>query len=44
MNRDICSSEFFCRFSVLTEVPVFGEVTSDYYDDNTGHRRYYPNK
>ena len=43
-NRDFCSSEFFCGFSVLTEVPIVGKVSGDYYNDNSGHRRYYPNK
>jgi hypothetical protein len=43
-NRDLCSSNFLCRFSVLQEVPILGQVSLDYCNDNTGHRRYYPEK
>lgn len=43
-DKDFCSRNFFCRFAVLSQVPILGEVLSDYYNDNSGHRRYYPEK
>ncbi|MBU3188324.1 hypothetical protein K9O30_02955 [Clostridium bowmanii] len=43
-NRDYCSANFLCRFAILSEVPTLDEVSKDYYNDNSGHRRYYPEK
>lgn len=43
-NKDYCSAKFLCRFSVLSEVPLSGEISPDYYNDNTGRRRYYPER
>lgn len=43
-NQELCKNYFYCKFSVLAEVPLYGEVPKEYYQDNTGHRRYYPEK
>lgn len=43
-NEEFCKNYFCCKFSVLLEVPPYGDVPREYYQDNTGHRRYYPEK
>jgi len=43
-NKDYCRENFLCKFAILSEVPALGEISSDYYNDNSGRRRYYPEK
>ncbi len=43
-NRDYCSEKFLCGFAILAEVPTLDEISRDYYNDNSGHRRYYPER
>lgn len=43
-DKDYCSSNFLCPFAILSEVPTLGEISNDYYKDNSGHRRYYPER
>jgi hypothetical protein len=43
-NKDYCSANFFCRFAILSEVPTLGEISNDCYNDNSGRRRYYPER
>lgn len=43
-NRDYCSTNFLCPFAILSEVPTLGEISNKYYNDNSGHRRYYPER
>jgi hypothetical protein len=43
-NRDYCSTNFLCPFAILSEVPIFNEISIEYYIDNSGHRRYYPER
>ena len=43
-NRHYCSINFLCPFAILYEVPTMGVISSEYYNDNSGHRRYYPER
>lgn len=43
-NRDYCSGNFVCPFAILSEVPTLGDIPNEYYNDNSGRRRYYPEK
>jgi len=43
-DRDYCSTKFLCRFAILCEVPLLGEIPNEYYNDNSGRRRYYPER
>jgi hypothetical protein len=37
-NKDYCSTNFLCQFPILSEVPTFGEISSDYYNNKSGYR------
>ena len=43
-DKDYCSTNFLCPFAILSEVPVLDEISKDYYNDNSGRRRYYPER
>lgn len=43
-DKEYCSKKFLCRFAILSEVPILDEISNDYYNDNSGHRRYYPER
>lgn len=44
LDKDYCSTNFLCSFAILSEVPTLGEISSEYYSDNSGRRRYYPER